>query len=229
MRNSINKSVKYNKEIVIFIIKVDIIQNIDQIFKELIYNIKDVLFIVSTDWKEVHFVSPSYKDVWGRECDSLLKNPLSWVDSLHSDDKHRVLQYINEKVAGNMNDIIFPDYRVIKPDGTTCWISARCFPIFDKNGTLSRIAGIASDITVRKTLEEERVELVNSLQKAIYEIKTLKGILPLCSFCKKIRNPKDEWENIDDYISQHSEADISHSICPDCFKEHYPEYPDEES
>ena len=55
------------------------------------------------------------------------------------------------------------------------------------------------------------------------EIKTLRGILPLCSFCKKIRDDKGYWEQVDVYIDKYSEADISHSICPECMKINYPE------
>ncbi len=89
------------------------------------------------------------------------------------------------------------------------------------------------DITRRKKAEEEREKLINELQQALKEIKTLRGILPLCSFCKKIRDDKGYWEQVDVYIHKYSEADISHSICPDCMKKHYPEeyedmYPTEE-
>jgi len=74
----------------------------------------------------------------------------------------------------------------------------------------------------RKNAEMERERLIEKLEKALEEIKTLKGIIPLCSFCKKIRNDKGFWEQVDVYISHHSDADISHSVCPDCLKKHYP-------
>lgn len=61
------------------------------------------------------------------------------------------------------------------------------------------------------------------LEKALAEIKTLRGILPLCSFCKKIRNDEGFWERVDVYFSTRTEAEISHGICPDCMKTHYPE------
>ncbi len=82
---------------------------------------------------------------------------------------------------------------------------------------------IIHDITDRKRAEEEREKLINELQEALKEIKTLRGILPLCSYCKKIRNDKGFWEQVDVYIHKYSQADISHSICPDCAKEHYPD------
>jgi hypothetical protein len=82
---------------------------------------------------------------------------------------------------------------------------------------------ICRDISDRKRAEKDREELIKSLEASLSEIKTLRGILPLCSFCKKIRDDKGYWEQVDIYINKHSEADISHGICPDCLKEHYPD------
>ncbi len=79
------------------------------------------------------------------------------------------------------------------------------------------------EIEERKQVEEEREKLIKELQEALKEIKTLRGILPLCSFCKKIRDDQGYWEQVDVYIHKHLQADISHSLCPDCAKEHYPD------
>lgn len=81
---------------------------------------------------------------------------------------------------------------------------------------------VCRDITKRKQREKKREELIRELQNALKKIKTLQGILPLCSFCKKIRVVKGYWEEIDVYIHKHSHADFSHSICPECMKNHYP-------
>lgn len=80
---------------------------------------------------------------------------------------------------------------------------------------------IVKDITKGKKLEREREEAIFQLEKALAEIKTLRGILPLCSFCKKIRDDKGYWEKVDVYIHKYLQADISHSICPDCAEKHY--------
>ena len=85
------------------------------------------------------------------------------------------------------------------------------------------LISIIHDITDRIHSENEREKLIKELQDALTEIKTLRGILPLCSFCKKIRNDTGYWEQVDVYIHEHTEADISHGICPECMKEHYPE------
>jgi hypothetical protein len=86
-----------------------------------------------------------------------------------------------------------------------------------------------SNIELEKTVDElektnnEKEGLIQELHEKINEINTLRGILPLCSFCKKIRDDKGYWEQVDVYIHKHSQADISHSLCPDCAKEHYPD------
>lgn len=59
------------------------------------------------------------------------------------------------------------------------------------------------------------------LETALAEVKVLRGIIPICSFCKKIRNDDGYYEQVGAYISRHSEADFSHTFCPDCFEEHY--------
>ncbi|MBU0993189.1 MAG: hypothetical protein KJ737_11905 [Proteobacteria bacterium] len=83
-------------------------------------------------------------------------------------------------------------------------------------------AKLNEEISIRKKMQKEREALIVDLKSALTEIKTLKGILPLCSFCKKIRKDDGEWESVDVYIHEHSQADISHSVCPQCMKIHYP-------
>jgi hypothetical protein len=73
-------------------------------------------------------------------------------------------------------------------------------------------------------LEEEREKLIAELQEAVNNIKTLSGMLPICASCKKIRDDKGYWTQIEAYVSEHSEAEFSHGICPDCAKKLYPEY-----
>lgn len=79
------------------------------------------------------------------------------------------------------------------------------------------------EIEFRIKVQDEKEQLIDNLKHAFEEIKTLKGILPLCSFCKKIRNDQGQWEQVDVYIYKHSQADISHSICPECMVKHYPD------
>jgi len=77
------------------------------------------------------------------------------------------------------------------------------------------------DITFRKRIEEERRKLIHDLQDALVKIKRLRGLLPICASCKKIRDDKGYWNELEAYISEHSEAEITHGFCPDCMKKLY--------
>ena len=79
------------------------------------------------------------------------------------------------------------------------------------------------DIAERKRAEEERERLIRALQEALAKVKTLSGLLPICASCKRIRNDQGYWEQIEAYIRDHSEAEFSHSVCPECSERLYPE------
>jgi len=90
-------------------------------------------------------------------------------------------------------------------------------------GTFVGTQGIARDISARKQAEEEREKLHAKLQEAFDNIKTLKGLLPICANCKNIRDDKGYWNQIEAYIRDRSDAEFSHSICPDCAEKLYPD------
>ncbi len=95
------------------------------------------------------------------------------------------------------------------------------------NGAMYRghklILCICRDITGKKRAEKQREELIARLRESLAEIKTLRGIVPVCCICKKVRDDEGYWEQVDIYLSKHSSAEISHGVCPECVKEHYPE------
>ena len=78
-----------------------------------------------------------------------------------------------------------------------------------------------------KQTDEEKSEVIKELHKALEEVKTLSGFLPICASCKKIRDDKGYWNQIEAYISKHSEAVFSHGICPGCAQKLYPDIYDD--
>lgn len=83
---------------------------------------------------------------------------------------------------------------------------------------------LKNEIDTRISIQKENEKLIENLQSALSQIKTLRGLLPICSHCKKIRDDKGYWNSIEIYLEKHSEAELSHSICQECAKEHYPDY-----
>lgn len=79
------------------------------------------------------------------------------------------------------------------------------------------------EITKRKKVEAEQRRLIQQLEEAAKQINQLRGLLPICSFCKKIRDDQGYWNQIEQYISEYSEATFSHGICPECLEEQYPD------
>jgi len=75
-----------------------------------------------------------------------------------------------------------------------------------------------------KETQAERERLIENLQQALAEVKTLSGLIPICSYCKNIRDDTGYWSQIEAYIQEHSGAEFSHSICPECAKKYFPDY-----
>lgn len=107
---------------------------------------------------------------------------------------------------------------IYSPDGSTLEqeLSNRFLAIFT-------IWATALLTYLRKIAEEKRERAILEREKAFEQVKVLRGFLPICSSCKKIRNNDGSWSNIEDYIITHSEADFSHGMCPACTNTRYPE------
>jgi PAS domain S-box-containing protein len=101
-------------------------------------------------------------------------------------------------------------------------------PVRDGGEAVVQGMVMTQDITARKRAETEREELIQELRKALASIKTLSGLIPICSACKKIRNDRGYWQQVDDYVREHSEATFSHGLCGDCARRLYPEFAEDE-
>ncbi|MCX6135142.1 MAG: PAS domain-containing protein [Ignavibacteriales bacterium] len=113
---------------------------------------------------------------------------------------------------------------VHKDTGEQRWHLTSKIPLKDSEGTTVGIVGISHDITEQKLAAAEREKLIRELQSALVDVKTLSGLVPICASCKKIRDDKGYWTQIEAYIQERTPAHFSHGICPDCVKILYPEY-----
>jgi sigma-B regulation protein RsbU (phosphoserine phosphatase) len=87
---------------------------------------------------------------------------------------------------------------------------------FDEAELIARVEVGARFIELQRRLGER----VEELEKALAQVRRLEGLLPICSYCKRIRNEQDYWERVDNYISQHANVRFSHNICPECYEKH---------
>jgi len=137
-----------------------------------------------------------------------------FIESVHPDD----LSFTEEAIAKCITDGHPYDirHRIIRKDKKIVWFRDRGNVVLDKNENPPRLLGTAQDITHEVELEKKNEDLLIELQQALSEVKVLQGIIPICSYCHEIRDDKGAWEQMEAYISRHSEAEFSHSICPKC-------------
>lgn len=155
----------------------------------------------------------------------------AYLDFVHPDDrpgsKERIARQTRAALGGqgvDGNQVIAPlrEHRLIALNGDLIDVESTGVA-FAHQGELF-IQGIFHDRTERKKLEEEREKLILKLREALAKVKALSGLLPICASCKKIRDDKGYWNQIEIYLKEHSEAEFSHGLCPDCLKKLYPDF-----
>lgn len=120
----------------------------------------------------------------------------------------------DEAVVRAGHAVVFEE-AVPLPDGELTFITVK-FPVKDAAGRLQAVGGFCTDITARKKNESEREALIAELQAALREVAMLRKILPICAWCKQIRDDRGYWNQLEEYLEQHSHVEFTHSICPDC-------------
>jgi PAS domain S-box-containing protein len=142
-----------------------------------------------------------------------------WAEGVHPDDLRRCLDiYLT---SFEQRKVFEMEYRLRRHDGVYRWIFDRGAPFLDSNGAFAGYIGSCIDVTDRVEAREE----LHRAQEA--EVHRLRGLLPICASCKKIRDDKGYWHTVEVYVRDHSEADFSHGICPECMKNLYPEFTEE--
>ncbi len=123
----------------------------EQRFRELAENISEVFWLTDAHLRRTLYASPAFEALWGVRISRLVQSPNHWRDSIHPDDRPHAEQAFRHLVEEGDMDV---EYRIVRPDGSERWIHDRGFPVMSEDGTVARIAGIASDITDRKHAQQ---------------------------------------------------------------------------
>lgn len=184
------------------------------------------------DWNAVTnevFFSKRWKEMLGFEEDEITNQLSEWERRVHPEDRADVYEKLNAHLNGDTRHYE-SEHRLLCKDGTYKWILDRGKIVsWTEDGKPFRVVGTHTDVTIRKEAELENARLVAELRDALERVKRLQGLLPICAHCKKIRDDQGYWNQIENYISEHSEADFTHGICPECAEKYYKEYLDEGS
>ena len=131
----------------------------EQRFRQLAENVREMVWMTDPRSGEVLYVNHAYEDIWGRSPDELYRDPASFSDALHPDDRDRVGDILDPQSPGAYEE----EYRVTRPDGEVRWVYDRAVPVTNDAGEIYRTVGIASDITDRKEREREYDRIVELL------------------------------------------------------------------
>ena len=191
-------------------------------YKLLAENSADIIYKINVETEKCTYASPTVERMLGYTVEETLT--LEIQDLLTPESYTKQKEKLLKSLEDSQYDSEMMELEVIHKAGHTLPVEINANFIFDVNGNPVEILGVARDISNQKKVREERETLIQELQEALKEIKTLRGILPICTICSKVRDDKGYWEQVDVYIQKHSQADISHSICPECAKALYPNF-----
>ena len=123
--------------------------------RQLSENINEVFWLADVNDNHVIYISPSCRDIWGREPETFYENPGEWEASLHPEDKKRVFDEFDNFKRNGFFEL---QYRIVRPDGEVRWVRDKGFPVYDETGHIYRLAGIAEDITEKKLADEQKIQ-----------------------------------------------------------------------
>jgi PAS domain S-box-containing protein len=132
-------------------------------FRQLAENIGEVFWMMPATADKILYVSPAYEQIWGRTCESLYTEHMSWTETIHPDDRDAAVAAFKRQVQG---EIIASEYRIVTPEMQVKWIRDRAFPVRDQVGKIIRIVGIAADITSTRDYESKLESANRSLLKS---------------------------------------------------------------
>ncbi len=143
----------------------------EELFRQITVNIHDALFILEADTGKTLYVSPAYARIWGQPFADVPKDSSAWLDSVHEDDRARVLAQMQSFTSGSRSPGEI-EFRIARRDGMVRWISSRIFPVFDERGLVQRAVGILRDITESR-LAAHRIEHLSRVHSMLSGINAL--------------------------------------------------------
>lgn len=160
--------------------------------------------------------------IFGLDSATTEPTPAGFLQAVHPEDREMVDQYFSRAAEEGVPPAF--EHRILRPNGEVRHVREQAEVGINSQGKVVRIFGTVADITQVKLNQQERERLIEDLKKALADVKTLSGLVPICAHCKNIRDDQGYWRQIEIYVREHSHAEFSHSICPTCAKELYGEH-----
>jgi PAS domain S-box-containing protein len=207
-----------------------IIAQYEEQYKIIEKSIVDVIWVVDVEKMCLTYISPSVESISGYTPQEIQHIPLK--KQLAEKDYQRAMQYLSEshrKYKLGKNVKRKAEFELKHKNGFKYWVEITA-KFFKGENNRTQLFGVMRNISNQRSIENERDELLLKLEESLSQQKALeaenemlRGLLPICSGCKKIRDENGKWWQVEEYVSMHSEADFSHTICPPCRKRIYPD------
>ena len=160
--------------------------------------------------------SDEFYRICGLEPGSVKPTAEEGLRLIHPDDLERATEAVTQAIATGGNYKM--EKRIIRPDGSIRHVQSIGEILCNSDGNPEKLMGSFLDITELKEVEAKREELITQLQEALLSVKQLSGLLPICAWCKNIRDDQGYWHQVEVYLRDHSDVNFTHGICPECRK-----------
>jgi PAS domain S-box-containing protein len=165
--------------------------------------------------------SPEFRRIMGIGLNEPPPELEGYAQRVHAEDRQRVTHELLELFQKGQGFV--SDHRVVHPDGKELHVKAIGSCERASDGSVLRAYGTTQDITLFVKAQQAQAELVKKLQSALDEVKVLTGLLPICMYCKKIRDEQGTWQGLESYLHARTAAQFSHGICTACMRLHHPD------
>lgn len=199
------------------------VQQLEERYRLIADNLIDAIWVLDVETEKYDFITPSISKLSGETPEEARQQTMKERMPPHSYDK--VKQLIVESTAYFEKGVDRKrtlEVEMLDKEGEIYWLEITAKIFRSREGKL-KIAGVSKNISKRKQVEFQREDLIKELQKTLKEkedllaeIKLLRGLLPICSACKRIRDKEGKWWPLDVYVEKRGQAQLTHSICPDC-------------
>ena len=146
----------------------------------------------------------------GKNCYTIYHSRQSRCESCHAEEV-----FTDGKIHKNE--------KLVRANGGEQYVEITSAPLKDATGKIIAVVNITHDVTARTMTEKSKEHLLRELQASLSQTKRLNGLLPICSYCKKIKDDSGAWQQLESYLRSHAEVEFSHGICPECGEKHHPQ------
>jgi len=195
-------------------------------------NLVDAVWVINAGNLKYEYVTPSIYRFSGYTAEELIGKPITHRFVKESRVKALVAieTFLDQYENGDRDAARTLEVEMTHKNGGTYWAEVRA-KLMEEPGRPLKIVGVMRDISLRKTaelqMEKQNLELAAALaekERLLEEIKVLRGMLPICSGCRRIRDESGKWWPLDAYVKEHTDSDFTHTICPDCKDVYYPNF-----